>query len=239
MNQTNIYTSTQSKAIFRVAGVMAILIVLVGLTDAITSTGVAAQDNRTIPVVEWFTLFQTSPFEAFSRLGFFNILTLSLGIPIYLAFTQAFRKDRSSLAVFASIVLFSGVTIYLSSNTVFPLFALSQQYAAASAAQKPLVEAAGNALLAQGADLTSGTFAGLFLAQIAGLLITATMLRGSVFGKWTALTGLIGFSLMSIFFILTAFFPAQYDTAIALSAPGGVILMAYQILLARKFFQLG
>ncbi len=239
MEQTMNVSNTQSKVFYKAAGVLAILIVLAGLTDAITSMGTAAQDNSTVRMIEWFTLFQTNRFAAFSRLGLINILTLSLSIPIYLAFTHAFQQHRPALAVLSSALFFIGTAVYLSSNTVFSLFAISQQYAVAAEAHKPLLEAAGRAVLAQGADLTAGTFVGLFITQIAGLLITSGMLRGEVFGKWTGITGLVGFSLMSVFFILTAFVPAQYDTAMLIAAPGALFMITYQILIARKFFQLG
>ncbi len=65
------------------------------------------------------------------------------------------------------------------------------------------------------------------------------MLRGEVFGKWTGLTGLVGFGLMSVFFILTAFVPSQYNTAMLIAAPGALFMIAYQIMLSRRFFQLG
>jgi hypothetical protein len=239
MEQTIITRDTQSKPLYRVAGTLALLIVLAGLIDALTSMGIEARDNSSIHVIEWFTLYQTNPFAAFSRLGIINMITLSLGIPIYLAFNQAYQQGKPALAAFASILFCIGTAVYLSSNTVFPLFAVSQQYAAATEAQKPLLEAAGQALLVQGADLTSGTFLGLFLTQIAGILITSGMLKGDKFGKWTGWAGLIGFSLMLLFFFLTAFVPQGYDTAVLISAPGGLILMTYQIMLARRFFQLG
>ena len=218
---------------------MAILIVLVGVTDVITSMGVTAQDNRTIPVIEWLTLFQSHQFEAFSRLGVINMLTLSLSIPIFLAFNQAFRKERPLLVAFASTLFFVGTAVYLSSNTVFALFAVSQKYAEISDLQKPILEATSQSLLEQGADLTPGTFLGLFFTQIAGLLITSAMLRGKIFGKWIGWIGLTGYSIMTIFFILTAFFPAHYAAAMLVAAPGGLILLIYQIMLARKFLQLG
>lgn len=239
MEQTLLVSNTPSKVFYKAAGVLAILIVLAGLTDAITSMGTAAQNNSTVSVIEWFTLFQTNRFAAFSRLGVINILTLSLGIPIYLALTQAFRQHRPALAGLASALFFIGTAVYLSSNTAFSLFAISQQYATAAEAQKPLLEAAGRAVLAQGADLTTGTFVGLFITQIAGMLITSGMLRGEVFGKWTGIVGLVGFSLMSVFFILTAFVPAQYDAAMLIAAPGALFMITYQILMARRFFQLG
>jgi hypothetical protein len=197
------------------------------------------RDNTTISVIEWFSLFQTDRFHAFSNLGAINIITLSLGIPIYLALYQAHRRDHPAFAALASTLFFIGTAIYISSNTVFSLFALSKQYAIAPEAQKPLLEAAGRALLAQGADLTPGTFMGLFFTQIAGLLVTSMMLRGSTFGNWIGGIGLAGFGLTMVFFVLAAFAPEKYDTAMAFAMPGGLILMAYQVMLARRFFQLG
>jgi hypothetical protein len=236
MDQTLIAAHPYSKALYKTAGTAALLILLVGLVDALTSMGGAARDNSTVNIVEWFTLFQTNRFTAFSCLGVINIITLSLDIPLYLAFNQVYRKDHSTLTALASILFFIGAAVYFSSNTVFSLFALSNQYAFASELQKPLLAAAGQALLAQGADLTSGTFFGLFITQIAGLLISSVMLKGNVFGKWTGRAGLAGFSLMTIFFILTAFAPEYYASAMTIALPGALIMLAYQIMLARRFF---
>lgn len=235
LQPTTIVQNSHTKAVYRLAAVAALLIVVMGLTDAFTSMGMEAHDNRTIKITEWFALFQSDWFAAFSRLGVINMITLSLGIPVYLAFNHAFPQHCRARVAFASILFFTGTAIYLASNTVFPLFALSQQYAAAPAAQKLLLEAAGQALLAQGADLTPGTFYGLFFTQVAGLLITSMMLRDNGFGKWAGGLGLVGFALMSVFFILTAFLPEYYGTAMMISAPGGLLLMAYQLMLARRF----
>lgn len=239
MEHTMVYPDQQWKALYRVAGVMAVLIVLAGLADGFTSMGIEARDNSTISVLEWFALFQTERFAAFSRLGVINITTLSLSIPVYLAFARAFWQSRPAPAMLAVALFFSGMAVYLASNTVFALFALSQQYATAADAQKPLLEAAGRAVLAQGADLTPGTFSGLFLTQIAGLLVAGLMLGDSVFGRWTGRLGLAGFGLMSLFFILTAFVPSQYGAAMGIAAAGALFMIPYQLLLARRFFQLG
>lgn len=240
MELSKIETNTQWKAFYRVAGTMALLIVLVGLVDTITSMlGGEARDNSTVSIIEWFTSFQFNRFYAFSNLGLINIITLSLAIPIYLALYHAHRWEQLAFAELAAVLFFIGTAIYISSNTVFSLFALSRQYSVAAEAQKPLLEAAGRALLVQGADLTPGIFLGFFFTQIAGLLITGVMLQGSVFGKWIGGTGLAGYSLTSIFFVLAAFAPKNYDTAMFFAMLGGLILIAYQILIARRFFQLG
>ncbi len=226
------------RSFYRLAGILALLIVLVGLIDALTSMGIEARDNRSVDGMAWFVLFQTRPFAAFSSLGLFNIITLSLGIPVYLAFSQLFSREHLALSALAAILFFIGAIVYFSSNTVFPLFALSRQYAASPEAQKPLLEAAARALLAQGADLTPGTFWGLLFAQIAGLLVGSLMLRVKAFGRWIGITGLAGYSLMVIFFVLAAFFPERYDTAMMIAVPAGLVLLAYQVMLARGFFQL-
>ena len=239
METTTNASNMQFRSSYRVAGVLALLIVLAGLTDAATSMGVEAQANNTIQISTWFTLFQTDPFEAFSRLGVINMLTLSLSIPIYLAFNQAFRKERPLLTGFASLLFFVGTAVYLSSNTVFALFSVSQQYSAATAAQKLVLEAAGHSLLQQGADLSSGTVLGLLMTQMAGVFITGAMAGGKVFGKWIGWAGLMGYGIMTVFFILTAFLTNQYGMAMMVAAPGALIMIAYQIMLAMKFFQLG
>lgn len=216
------------------------MVVLVGLVDVITSNlGAEARDNSTVSVIEWFRLFQTNRFSAFSNLGMINIITLSLSIPIYMALCHAHRHEKPTFSALVAVLFYIGAAVYFSSNTVLPLFALSKQYAVAAEAQKPLLEAAGSALLAQGADLTPGTFMGFFFTQTAGLLVTSLMLSGRMFGKWIGGIGLAGYSLTSIFFILAAFGPENYNTAMAIVMPGGLLLMAYQILIARRFFQLG
>lgn len=238
MEETSKGQAERFNGLYRAAAAAALLIVLAGLTDALTSMGVEARDNRAYAVTEWFALFQADWFGAFSRLGLINIMTISLGIPVYLAFYRAFRRQSRALAAFAAILFFIGAAVYFSSNTLFSLYGLSRQYAAAPAAQRPLLEAAGQALLAQGADLTPGTFTGLLFTQAAGLLITGAMLRGTVFSRWVGGLGLAGYSLMIVFFVLTAFVPARYAAAMLIAAPGGLLLMSYQVMLARRFYQM-
>jgi hypothetical protein len=115
--------------------------------------------------------------------------------------------------------------------------ALSSQYASASETQKPLLEAAGRAALAQGADLTPGTFLGLTLSTIGGFIMALVMLGGRLFGKWTAWLGLIGYCCMMVFFPLAAFVPQQFNIAVMISMFGGLSLMAYYILISRKLLR--
>ena len=239
MQTSNIEIDPRWKGFYKVAGTMALLIVLVGLVDTVTSMmGGEAHVNSAVSVADWFTLFQTNRLAALGNLGLFNILTLSLGIPLYLALLNVHRQNNPSFAALAVILFVMGTAIYISSNTIFSMLALSSQYADASEAQKPLLEAAGRALLAQGADLTPGTFMGFLFTQSAAMLMAFVLLRGGIFSKVASWLGVTGFGLMLIFFAVAAFAPEQFTTAMMISAPGGLLLIAYHILLARRLFQL-
>ncbi len=227
------------KDFYKLAGIAALLIVLVGVLDIVLSiiTG-EAKANHIVTVSEWFDLFQSNRISALSNLGLINIITLTLGIPIYLALFNLHRKSNPAFVGLSAIFFFIGTAVYFSSNTIFSMLALSNQYALASEVQKPLLEAAGRAALSMGADLTPGTFMGLLLTQIAGIIITFIMLRGIIFSRWTAGFGLFGYSCMVVFFSITAFVPSIFYTAMMISMLGGLSLMAYHILFARKLIQL-
>jgi len=224
---------------YKFAGIASLLIVLVGLVDIVTSMlGGEAHANATILIEDWFALFDANPLTALGNLGLFNILTLSLGIPLYLALFNIHKLKYPAFSSLAAILFLMGTAIYISSNTVFSMQAISNQYASASGVQKPLLEAAGRALLAQGADLSAGTFMGFLFTQTAGLIMALVLMQSGVFGKITSWLGAVGFGLMLIFFWIAAFAPEHFNTAMMFSAPGGLLLMAYQVLLARKLFQL-
>jgi hypothetical protein len=199
--------------------------------------GGEAHENSAVSVVDWFTLFQTNRLTALGNLGLFNILTLSLGVPLYLALFIVHRQNYPSFAALAAVLFVMGTAVYVSSNTIFSMLVLSIEYALATESQKPLLEAAGGALLAQGADLTPGTFMGFFFTQTAGMMMAFVLLQGRIFNKVTAWLGVAGFGIMLVFFIIAAFIPAQFNTAMVISAPGGLSLLAYHILLARRLFQ--
>ncbi len=239
MNKSNLETNTRWNSFYKFAAIASLLIVLVGLVDIVTSMlGGEVQENSAVNIVDWFILFQTNRLAALGNLGLFNILTLSLGIPLYLALFNIHRQTQPAFGILAFVLFVMGTGVYISSNSVFSMLALSDQYAVATEVQKPLLEAAGRALLAQGADLTPGTFMGFFFTQTAAMLMAFVLLQGGVFSKITAWLGVAGFGLMLIFFFIAAFMPDQFVTALMISAPGGLLLMAYQILLARRLFQL-
>lgn len=94
-------------------------------------------------------------------------------------------------------------------------------------------------MLAQGEDLTAGTFMGFFFPSVASIVMAMVMLRNRIFSKLTALAGILGFGLLLIFVICVAFVPAIFDVAMIFAMGGGLLSMAWNILVARRLFQLG
>jgi hypothetical protein len=228
------------RSLYKLAAVTALLVVVVSVLDIVLSmVGGPARENSTITAIEWFTLFQSNAFDAFRNLGLFNIINLLLAVPLYLALYGLHRRANPAYAMLAVLLFSVGTSIYISTNNVFSIFALSRQYAVAAESQRAVLDVLGQAALAQGADLTPGTFMGFILTEIAGILMAVILLRGGLFSKATAWVGILGLSILAVFNIIAAFAPASYDVAMILAIPGGLLSMAYYVILARRLFQFG
>jgi hypothetical protein len=227
--------------LYKFAGMAALLVVFVAMLDiGLAILGGPARENSTITTLEWFTHFQTKPFSAFSNLGLMNIIYQIAAIPLYLALCHIHRKGSQAFAVLAFVFFCIGAAVYFSTNTVFSVFALSRQYAlAVTDPQKAALLAAGDAALAQGADLTPGVFLGFFLSELAGIGMALVLLQDGIFGRITAWLGLLAMGCMLVFNSLAAFAPASYSLAMMFASLGGPLSMAYYIMLARRLFQLG
>jgi hypothetical protein len=159
---------------------------------------------------------------------------------VLLALFAAHRKANKTFAAFAVILSLVGIAIYISNNAAVPMLVLSGKYAAAATdAQKSLLAAAGEAILARGEDFTPGAFAGFILREIANLAIAFIMLHGRVFSKVTAYIGIFGIGLLSVYTVWATFIPAGQGVAMMIAMIGGPLGMAWYILIARKLFKLG
>lgn len=234
--------SSKQTSLYKLGGTAALLAVLIALTDiALTFFPAGAEPPGTMTAIDWFRLFQDNWFFGLRNLGLLpNILTLVLLIPLFLALYMVHRYSNSAFGGLALILALVGTAIYLSNNAAFPMLALSAKYAAATTeAQRTLLAAAGEAILARGEDFTPGAFTGFLLVEIAGAAISLVMLRGGIFSKATAYTGILGGAFMSIFTIWSTFIPVLFEVAMILAILGGLCYIAWYLLTARKLFQLG
>jgi hypothetical protein len=197
--------------------------------------GVAGLTQRTVTVIDWFTVFQNHWFIGLRNLGLVNIIGAALLAPTVLAIFSALRRDNEAFAAFGAILFFVGMAVYIAGNRGFAMLSLSSQYAsAATDAQKALLAAAGQAMLAEGQ-----TRAGIPLIEFACLVISLVMLRGKVFRKTTAYAGILGNVLLMVFEIVLAFVPRLVNVGLVIAGVGGLAIMTWYFLVGRRLLQLG
>jgi hypothetical protein len=181
-------------------------------------------------VIGWFTLFHHHRLLGLIQLDLLLIVDQVLAIPIVLALYVALRRASESIMAIATALGLVAVAAYLASNTAFPMLSLSERYAAATTnEQRSMFVAAGQAMLA----LYSGTaFQVSYVLGSVVLVITAVvMLRSHIFSKATAYAGIL-----SSVIGLGLFVPKIGLVLALISVP---FLAIWDILIARRFFQLG
>jgi hypothetical protein len=233
-------TDSSWKSLYRLGATTALLGILVVLLDIlITFFPGGAAGSGTLTVVDWFSLFQDNWFLGLRNLGVFNIVTMVLGIPTILALYAAHRRVNKAYAALAIILSTVGAAVYIARNPAFSMLELSHQYAAAATeAQRALLVAAGQAMLAQAEDFTPGAFLGFLLPSVGSITIAVVMLRSRIFSRATAWTGILGSGFLLLFTIAATFVPAVFDAAMIVAMAGGLLSIAYNILVAQRLFQL-
>lgn len=231
-------TYSDQTRLYQLGGVTAVLIVLTALLEVVITFlpgGYASADT----VNDWFALFQNNWFLGLRNLGLLNIVMTLLGIPMFFALYTAHRNKCQPYTTLALIFSLLGVAVFFATNRAFPMLDLSRQYAQATTeAQKAMLSAAGQAMLSVGESHTPGTFLGFFLSEVAGILISVVMFRSRIFKTLTAYFGILGFGMLLVFDICASFVPALSDVVLIFAMIGGLLSMAWYILIARRLFQL-
>jgi hypothetical protein len=178
---------------------------------------------------EWFELLQRNALLGLVGLDLLLMVSLVLGIPVFLALYVALsRAGRSTMAIATAAGLVATV-LHLASNTAFEMLSLSQGYGnAATEAQRAVFLAAGEASLAS--YYGSAFHVGYVLGYLARAAIGLVMLRSAVFGKPTACVGILAGATGLGFYL-----PVVGLTMSILSV---VFVAAWNLLIGRRLLQL-
>jgi hypothetical protein len=226
--------------LYTIGGIAALMTVLVGLVETGIQFMPAAASADTVTVLDWFTLFQTNRFVALRNLGLLNLLFNAFAIPGYLGLYGALRRENHAYAALAMATAFTGVAIFFGTNRAFPMLDLSTRYAAATTdAERASLVAAGQAILSVGRSHSPGTFVGFFFADLAGIVMSAAMLRSNIFGRVNAYLGIVGFALLMLFEILTSFVWTLDGAMMGLAMLGGLLSTVWYVLSGLKLLRLG
>jgi hypothetical protein len=224
---------------YKLGGWAALGAVLVGVLEIIIQF-LPGGNSPHKTVLGWFALFQGNWFMGLRNLGLLNICLNTLSILTFFALYTTHRKGKDQpYAALATLIAYLGVGVFFATNRAFPMLDLSNQYAAATTeAQRAVLEAAGQSMLSVGRSHSPGTFLAFFLSEVAGIVISVVMLRGKVFSKTNAYAGILGFVILLVFEITTSFFSGLNVVTMILAMFGGILSMAWYILIARKLFQI-
>ncbi len=221
-------TTESMKPLYFIGGVAALLQIVIIVIQA----PIFILYPQPTTVIGHFTQFQSNTLLGLLDLDLTLIVAEAFAILILLALYAALRQASPSLMAIALILGLFGIVLFFAVNPTLSMLYLSDQYAAAAtAAQKAIFLTAGETLLAN----YSGTAFGLFFIMdgIAYLLIAAVMWRSGIFGKATAVTGMVMGAMMLIP-------PLPPIGAIGLILSYIVIVPSaiWDILIVRRLFQL-
>jgi hypothetical protein len=178
----------------------------------------------------WFTLFQDNKLVGLLSFEVLFVVNAAFGITTTLALYIALRRVNESFMAIALALSLIGTFAIIMARPALDMLYLSDQYAAATSdAQRTLFLAAGEALISMRHGMAfhvSYNLANIFL-----IIVPLVMLQTNVFSKATAymgiLAGVIGFGL----YVPTI--------GIFLSVLSVLFMAAWNLLIARKLFQLG
>lgn len=190
-------------------------------------------------VIDWFTLLQQNRLLGLTLLNLFDLVNYALVGLIFLALFFALRRASQLWMVIAAAFGFSGIIIYFASNQAFSMLSLSEQFAdAATDVQRGMILAAGQALLAvhQNASFAgSGIYLSFLLVSVAGLIISAIMLRSGIFSKSTAYMGILANGFGLGYYIVIAFAPALVYVPLSVSA---IFLLIWYLRIGSRLWSL-
>ncbi|MCG2784270.1 MAG: DUF4386 family protein [Anaerolineae bacterium] len=228
----NIETSKEIKGLYRIGGIAAALQLVVILGYAVVAGVLGAKPPN---AEAYFAVYLESPAAAFLRGDFLLLILIGLYLGTFPALYAALRRESPVYAALATLFTIMAVTGTIATESTFALHHLGSQFVTASEAQRSLLIAAAEAVIAADMWNSSAAYTGGILLQGSGVMISAIMLRSKNFSKVTAYAGLLGNGFDLIQHLLHPFAPS-------ISAPiqmfMGIFYLVWFPMLARDFFRL-
>jgi hypothetical protein len=235
------------KPLYRTGGVAALLAGVLFRRNLAAEIALFSRHESPATVSDWFALLQSNRLLGLASLNVFDLVNYALVALMFLALYLLLQRTNRSAMVVATALGMVGIAVYFASNTAFSMLGLSDRYAAAmTEAQQTSLLAAGEALLALGRFTAPGSHPGtggyvsLLLIAVAGMIVSAVMLRSHVFNRATAVVGLLASALDLGYCVGFAALPA-IDTelqALLFIPAAGLLWMAWHIMVGWRLTRL-
>jgi len=228
------------KRFYQISAISMTVVVLLTLTDLVFGNITGGFSSIPETAIGRFEEFEQSLIMGLYRLDLLNVFINTLTAIGFIGLFLAHSKERPVLTGFAALMVITGLIMFLSSNTALPMMSIAERFnESTDTIYKAALISAGETMIARGEHSSPSMFISMFFMITAGLVMSWQMLKCSVFKPSVAIIGLISYISLLVYIILLAFFPSTKDIAMIIVAPGGILGIIWQILVARKFFALG
>ena len=216
MNNSNFRESSQ-KTIFIIGGVVSLIFVTYSLLTLLIITIIGGPPNN---VEECFNMLQENKIQGLLRLDILTVFTVPLYYLLFFSLFVALKNTNFGIISIAAILVFAGVTLFLSMPSVFSYLNLSNKFAAATSDfQRNQLLAAGEAIWASDIWHGTGTIIGGILLQSGALLFSIVMLKSTIFSRLTALVGIVMYGLDLLHIIMGLIIPAVGSILMFIAGP--------------------
>jgi hypothetical protein len=124
---------------------------------------------------------------------------------------------------------------------VLPMqLALGRRHALAAAeADRAAIEAAALALLSRGQHGSLGSYPGFLVSELGSLTLCVALVRSGALGRGLGWLGVAGLLALLAYSTALTFVPEAAARMLALAAPGGLLMIAWHVLVGRALLRLG
>jgi hypothetical protein len=228
MSQPANNSTPQMKQMYTLGGIAALLMVSIIVIQLIIF--IAAPPPLEGTVTDWFALFQENYLIGLLDFELLMIIYTLVSLVLYIALYFAMKPTHPPFMALFLLMSVIGVGAFIAARPSFEMLRLSNQYVATtSEAQRSVYLASGETLIA----IFHGTsfHVSYVLGSVSGLLLSFVMLKGDIFSRKTAYV-----RIASSVFDFGLFIPG---VGTMLSIFAILLLMVWDILIARRLFQLG
>jgi len=216
------------KNLYKVGGAATLVMIAITLAQVVVFAVSPPPYQGT--AVDWFALFQKSTLLGLLGFEVLLIVYVAFSVLVSLALFVALRQTSPTLTAIFLLLSLIGSAAFISARPAFEMLSLSNQYAAAiTEAQRAVFLAAGEAVLA--AFRGTAYLVSYLLGSITGFIIGVAMLKSGIFGRTIPYLRIASSVLDFGIFVPTV--------GLFISLISVVCLLLFNILISRRFFQLG
>ena len=225
--------TTNDKRIFKISGLASLIIVICAFITMLVAFTLGAEPST---ASEYFNILNNDRLVGLLRLDFASMVNVGCYIPLFYGVYVILKEENQDLAALSTIFILIGVVLWFSTHSALTMIQLSDQFAAATTeAERSRLLAAGEAVLASDMYHSSAGAVGGILLLGGSLILSGLMIKSDVFGKGTAIVGLIGNGTDLLRVLLNLFLPG--NPAHMLMIIAGPLFLVWFLLLGKQLLQ--